>query len=205
MEITIIGTGNMARGIGTRAVAGGHRVNVIGKERPKAEELAAELGEGARVADSVSGDVVVLAVFYPDALQAIGQHGEDIDGKVVVDITNPVNEDYSGLVDRPAGSAAEEIAKAAPEGARVVKAFNTTFAGTLVEGEVSGQPLDVFIASDDEGAKSTVRELVESGGLNAIDAGPLSSARYLEGAGFLHISVQGSLGTGGGSALKVLA
>ncbi|HKF81069.1 MAG TPA: NAD(P)-binding domain-containing protein [Thermoleophilaceae bacterium] len=138
MEVTIIGTGNMARGIGTRAVAGGNRVNLIGEQ---AEELAAELGNGAQAADSVSGDVVVLAVYYPDALEAVRQHGDELEGKVLVDITNPLNEDFTGLVDRPAGSAAQEIAAAAPEGARVVKTFNTTFAGTLVEGEVKGQPL----------------------------------------------------------------
>jgi 8-hydroxy-5-deazaflavin:NADPH oxidoreductase len=139
MEATIIGTGNMAHGIGTRLVAGGHTVNVIGKEREQAEEVAAELGDGARAADSVSGEVVVLAVYFGPALEALKQHGDDLDGKVLVDISNPVNEDYSGLAETPAGSAAQEIASAAPDGARVVKAFNTTFARTLVEGKVSGQ------------------------------------------------------------------
>jgi 8-hydroxy-5-deazaflavin:NADPH oxidoreductase len=204
MEITIIGTGNMARGIGTRAIAGGHTVNVIGKDREQAEEVAAELGDGAQAADSVSGEVVVLAVYYGPALDAIEQHGDALDGKVLVDITNPVKEDFSGVVDLPAGSAAQEIAAAAPAGASVVKAFNTTFAGTLVEGEVNGQQLDVFLASDDEAAKSTVRELVESGGLRVVDAGPLASARYLEAAGFLHMRLQDSLGTGYGSALKIV-
>jgi 8-hydroxy-5-deazaflavin:NADPH oxidoreductase len=203
MEVTIIGTGNMARGIGTRALAGGNQVNLIGKERGRAEELAAELGEGAQAADSASGDVVVLAVYLPDALEAVRQHGDDLEGKALVDITNPLNEDSSGLVERPAGSAAEEIAAAAP-GAHVVKAFNTTFAGTLVEGQVRGEPLDVFLAGDDEDAKAAVRELVEGGGLNAIDAGPLANAHYLEDLGFLHISLQSTLGSGGGSAVKVL-
>jgi hypothetical protein len=205
MEITIIGTGNMARGIGTRAVAGGHTVNVIGRDREAAEKVASELGDGARAADGVSGDVVVLAVYYPDALEAVRQHGSDLVGKVVVDITNPVNDDFSGLVDRPAGSAAEEIANAAPDGARLVKAFNTTFAKTLVEGKVGDQALDVFVAGDDEDAKAKVRELVESSGLNPLDAGPLASAGYLEAAGFLHMGVQEELGSGFASALRVVA
>jgi hypothetical protein len=205
VEITIIGTGNMARGIGTRALAGGHTVNLIGKDREAAEKVASELGDGAGAADAVSGDVVVLAVYYPDALEAVRQHAGDIEGKVLVDITNPVNDDFTGLVDRPAGSAAEEIAKAAPDGARVVKAFNTTFAKTLVVGKVGDQALDGFIAGDDEDGKAKVRELVASSGLNPIDAGPLASASYLEAAGFLHMSVQEDLGSGYASALKVVA
>jgi predicted dinucleotide-binding enzyme len=87
----------------------------------------------------------------------------------------------------------------------VVKAFNTTFAGTLIDGQVAGQPLDVFLAGDDEEAKASVSKLVEDGGLRPIDAGPLRRARELEAAGLLHMSVQGTLGTGFGSALKIVA
>ncbi|MBV9363718.1 MAG: hypothetical protein JOY89_05735, partial [Solirubrobacterales bacterium] len=90
-------------------------------------------------------------------------------------------------------------------GARVVKAFNTTFAGTLVGGEIAGQPLDVFLASDDEDAKNTVRHLVEDGGLRAIDAGPLTRAHELEALGYLHMALQQPLGTGFSSTVKVLA
>ena len=99
---------------------------------------------------------------------------------------------------------AQEIADKVP-GARVVKAFNTTFAGTLAAGEVDGHPLDVFLASDDEEAKATVRRLVEDGGMRPVDVGPLAHARQLEGAGYLHIAVQASLDTGYGSALKIVA
>ena len=85
-----------------------------------------------------------------------------------------------------------------------MKAFNTTFAGTLIDGQVGGQPVDVFLAGDDEEAKATVAKLVEDGGLRPIDAGPLKRARELEAAGLLHMSVQGTLGTGFGSALKIV-
>lgn len=87
----------------------------------------------------------------------------------------------------------------------MVKAFNTTFAGTLVDGEVAGQPLDVFIAGDDADAKETVAELARGGGLNPIDVGPLRRARELERMGFLHMALQDGLGTGYGSAVKVIS
>jgi predicted dinucleotide-binding enzyme len=125
---------------------------------------------------------------------------------VVVDITNPVDwQTFDGLVTPPESSAAEEIQKAAPGGARVVKAFNTTFAGTLVEGQVAGQPLDVFIAGDDRGAKEKVAQLVRDGGLVAIDAGPLRRARQLEGLGFLGMTLQQPLGLNFRSAWKLIS
>ena len=104
-----------------------------------------------------------LAVYYPDAQAAVDQYGDSLSGKVVVDITNPVNDSFDGLVTPPDGSAAQELASRAP-GARVVKAFNTTFAGTLNDGCVAGQPLDVFIAGDDEDAKATVAKLARTAG-----------------------------------------
>lgn len=215
MEVTIIGAGNMGRGIGTRLVAGGNRVRIIDRDPEEARKLAEELAqqaadggdaESAGAGDPLSGDVVVLAVWYGGAQEAIEQYRDQLDGKVVVEISNPVDtESFDGLVTPPDSSAAEELAKQLPEGAKPVKAFNTTFAGTLVEGKVAGQPLDVFIASDDEDAKETVAELARSAGLNPIDAGPLRRARELERLGFLHMAIQEGLGTGYGSAIKVIA
>ena len=153
----------------------------------------------------VSDEVVILAVWYPSSLEAARELGGELEGKVVVDISNPVNQTFDGLATEPGTSAAEELAKAAPAGARVVKAFNTTFAGTLVEGEVAGQPLGVYIAGHDEGAKEIVAQLARDGGLRAIDVGPLERARHLEGLGFLHMMVQQPLGTGFASAVKVIS
>jgi 8-hydroxy-5-deazaflavin:NADPH oxidoreductase len=208
MDVTIIGSGNMAQGIGTRLVAGGHAVTVLGTEAAKAQALATSLGGSAQAGtsgtDPLRGDVVVLAVPYAAAADALAPYADQLGGKVVVDITNPLNETFDGLVTPGDGSGAQEIAAALPEGTRVVKAFNTTFAGTLTAGEVAGQPLDVFVAGDDEEAKATVADLVRSGGLNPIDAGPLARARELEAIGFLHIALQSSLGTGFSSAVKVL-
>ena len=205
MQITIIGTGGMARGIASRTLAGGHDVAFIGTERAKAEALAGELGGSATAADGVVGDVVVLAVPYTAAADILQAHGDDLAGKVIVDITNPVDFSTFEPLTLDAGSAAQEIAGAAPDGANVVKAFNTTFAGTLSEGSVAGQPLDVFIAGDDSDAKATVAELARDGGLNPIDAGPLKRARELEAMGLLHMTLQGSLGTGFSSAIRIIA
>jgi predicted dinucleotide-binding enzyme len=204
MQITIVGTGNMARGIGARALAGGHDVTFVGTDPEKAKALAGELGGSAGAGERVEGDLVVLAVPYTAAADIVREHAGDLAGKVVVDITNPV--DLTTFEPLPVeGSGAQEIAAAAPSGARVVKAFNTTFAGTLVEGKVAGQPLDVFIAGDDEDAKATVSQLVESVGLRPVDAGPLARARELEALGYLHMTIQQPLGTGFGSAVKVIA
>jgi 8-hydroxy-5-deazaflavin:NADPH oxidoreductase len=211
MNVTIIGSGNMARGIGSRLVAGGNGVRILDRDPEKADALAADLRaqDGAEVAvgsfgDPIEDDVVVLAVPY-DAVELMAeQYGPGLSGKVVVDITNPVDwESFDRLVTPPDSSAAEEIEGLIPE-ATVVKAFNTTFAGTLVGGEVGGQPLDVFVASDDSDAKEKVAGLIEAGGLRPVDAGPLRRARQLEGLGFLHMTLQQPLGTGFGSTVKVL-
>jgi 8-hydroxy-5-deazaflavin:NADPH oxidoreductase len=207
MEITIIGTGNMARGIATRALGGGHTVTLLGTERETAQALADDLAGEVRagaLGDPLAGDLVVLAVWYHALDDVIGRYRDQLVDKTVVDITNPVDpQTYAPLIVE-AGSAAQEIAQKAP-GAKVVKAFNTTFAGSLVEGQVGDEPLDVFVASDDDDAKAAVRDLAESGGLRVLDAGPLAYARQLEGAGYLHMAVQPDLGGTYASALKVLA
>jgi predicted dinucleotide-binding enzyme len=207
MDITIIGTGNMARGIATRALAGGHSVTLLGTQTAKSEALAAELSGDVRtgaVGDALTGTVVVPAVWYQTLDDVLGRYGDQLAGKVVVDITNPVDPETFQPLTVPAGSAAQEIAEKAPD-AKVVKAFNTTFAGSLVAGEVDGQPLDVFVASDDAEAKQLVTQLAEDGGLRAVDAGPLAHAHQLEGLGYLHMAIQDGLGTGYGSTIKVLA
>jgi predicted dinucleotide-binding enzyme len=209
MQVTIIGTGNMARGIGSRVLAGGHDLTVVGKDFERAEAVAADIAGAGTVKTAVSGDpieghVVVLAVYYPDALGAAEQYADQLAGKVVVDITNPVNESFDGLVVPPDGSATEELAALAGR-ARWVKAFNTTFAIPLKSGTVAGHKLDVLLAGDDADAKGKVAALARDGGLNPIDVGPLKRARELEAAGLLHMGVQNELGTGFASALTILA
>jgi 8-hydroxy-5-deazaflavin:NADPH oxidoreductase len=146
----------------------------------------------------------VLAVYYSDARAAVEQHADQLAGKVVVDITNPVDENLDGLVVPADGSATQELAGLAPD-ARFVKAFNTTFAGTLTAGGVSGHKLDVLIAGDDDEAKAMVAGLARDGGLNPIDVGPQKRARELEALGLLHMALQNRLGTGFASTVKIIA
>ena len=206
MEITIIGTGNMARGIATRGLAGGHSVTLLGTDSDKAQALADELsGEvsAGEIGDPLAGEVVVLAIWYAAVDDVLGRYGDQLGGKIVVDITNPIDVDAFEPLHLEAGSAAQEIAAKAP-GANVVKAFNTTFAGTLGEGQVAGHPLDVLIAGDAEDAKETVSQIVTDGGLRPIDAGPLRRAREIEALGYLHMAIQQPLGTGFSTTVKVL-
>ncbi|HLO33333.1 MAG TPA: NADPH-dependent F420 reductase [Anaerolineales bacterium] len=214
MKITIVGPGKMGRAIGTRAVAGGHSVTFVGKTlesaKKAAEEVKASAKKGAEVsaADSANvelGDVVVLALWYGTNIEVVKQLGSKLAGKVVVDIANPLNSTYNGLVTPPDSSSAEEVAKAAAPGAKVVKAFNTTYAGTLLARQVAGQPLDVFIAGDDANAKEEVAQLVKDGGMRPVDTGPLSRARQIEGMQLLHITLQNTLGTNWQSAIKILS
>lgn len=207
MKITIIGAGNMGRGIGTRAVAGGHEVEIVDRDPAEAQKLAEELGGSATALEpgaALGGEVVVFALYYPGIKDAVHQYADQLAGKVVVDITNPVNtQTWDSLATSPGSSSAEELQQLVPDGTPVVKAFNTTFAGTLVEGEVAGQQLDVLIAGDDDEAKRKVSQLVSDGGLRPIDVGPLARAQQLEHLGFLHISLQQPLELGFGSGVKL--
>jgi len=214
MNVTIIGAGNMGRGIGHVLMRGGHSVTIVDRDPEEAERLAEELRsaaeggatvEAAEPGAELRGEVVILAVYYPGDLEIARELGDRLAGKVVVDISNPVNQTFDGLATAPGTSAAEEVAASAAAGTRVVKAFNTTFSGTLVEGQVAGQPLDVLIAGDDEGAKETVAQLVRDGGLRAIDVGPLERASHLEGLGFLGMMVQQPLGLNFQSAWKLIS
>lgn len=214
MDITIIGAGNMGCGIGTRLVAGGHSVTFVDVNPEAAEKTAAEVKASAKKGAKVStaslegaklGDVIVLAVAYGTNIQLVKQLGAKLAGKVVIDIANPLNKTFDGLATAPDSSSAEDVARAVASGAKVVKAFNTTFAGTLLAGQVAGQPLDVFIAGDDANSKNKVAQLVKDGGMRAIDTGPLQRARQIEALQFLHIILQGTLGTNWGSAVKIIS
>jgi 8-hydroxy-5-deazaflavin:NADPH oxidoreductase len=208
MKVTIVGAGNMGRGIGTRVVAGGHQVEIVDRDPAEAQQLAEDLGGSATALDPgapFGGEVVVFAVYYPGIKDAVQQYADQLAGKVVVDITNPVIPRLgTASPRRRAAPPPEEIQQLVPQGAVVVKAFNTTFAGTLVAGEVSGQQLDVLIAGDDDNAKQKVSQLVSDGGLRPIDVGLLHRAQQLEQLGFLHMSLQQTLGLNFGSAVKLL-
>lgn len=207
MIVTIVGAGRLAEAISVRVLAGGHLLRVTDSDLGKAEALAASLPATAvaGTAEGIAGaDVVVLALPYPEGRRVAREQGAALSGVAVVDTCNPVDfSTFDSLLTSPGMSAAEEIAEVNPA-ALVVKAFNTTFAAALVAGTVGGQPVDVFLAGDDAGAKSLVAALVRDGGLRPVDTGPLRRARELEAFQLLHMTLQGPLGLDWASAIKLL-
>jgi predicted dinucleotide-binding enzyme len=190
-SISIIGLGNMASALAERALAGGNAVEIIGRDQARAKELAATL-DGATVGTAGTapvGDIVVLAVPYASAAAVVSEYGDALHGKVIIDITNPVSPDFTGFVTPEGSSGAQEIAKAAPAGAQVVKAFNTLFSHVLAAGPAEGRLVDVFIAGDDAQAKTRVSAFIESLGLRPMDIGQLPMARTLENVALLQLGL----------------
>jgi predicted dinucleotide-binding enzyme len=183
-SISIIGAGNMAGAIGTLAITGGNTVEVISRDAAKSAALTKTLGDGATAGKwgaAPVGDIVILAVLFESAVPVVGQYGDALEGKIIVDITNPFNAGADGLAIPADTSVAQMVEKAAPASAHVVKAFNTIFRDVLA----AGGPLDVFMAGDDAHAKASVSAFIESLGLRPRDAGDLGMAHWLEGAGVL--------------------
>ena len=188
-SITIIGTGNMARIIGTLAVAGGNTVEVMGRDQSKADDLANALG-GATTGTwgaVPAGDIVITALLYNGVVPVVAEYGDALAGKVIVDISNPFNATFDGLAHSEETSIAQEVAKVAPAGADVVKAFNTIFRNVLE----NGRP-DVFIAGDNVQDKAGVAAFIESLGLRPVDVGGLKMAHWLEGMGLVTVSLAGN-------------
>jgi predicted dinucleotide-binding enzyme len=187
-SISIIGTGNMASAFAAVALKSGSAVEVVGRDAAKAAALADSLGPGATAGawgEAPTGDLVVLAVPFASAVPVAEAFGEALAGKVIVDITNPFNPTGTGLAFPEGTSVAQLVADATPASTHVVKAFNTLFRPVLS----SGRPVDVFMAGDDEQAKTTVATFITSLGLRPRDAGDLGMAHWLEGAGLLSVAV----------------
>jgi 8-hydroxy-5-deazaflavin:NADPH oxidoreductase len=173
-HVTILGTGNMGQALAGVVAAGGSTVELLG---------SADSGT------PVTGEIVILAVPYPAVAEVLATRGASLAGKVVVDITNPLDfQTFDSLTVAADSSATAEIAAALPD-STVLKAFNTTFAATLASGTVGPVPTTVLIAGDDVEAKARLAGIVTAGGLRAIDAGALSRARELEAIGFLQITL----------------
>ena len=203
MNITILGAGNMGSAFVKQFTRAGHQVRVTARTPGKAQAVAAAYPgaiasqPGEAIDDS---SVVIVATGYADAVPALQSLGS-LAGKVVIDVTNPLSDDYMSLTIGHVTSAAEEIAKALPD-AEVVKAFNAVFADVLADGPAFsfGQTVPVFVASDSERAKQTAKVLVQSIGFKAVDAGPLKNARYLEPLAGLNIYL--GYGAGHGTAIS---
>ncbi len=191
MNISIIGTGNMGSSLGALFAQAGHAV-IFGSRQPEGA------GQVSIVEALEQGEVVVLALPYPAAVELAEQSATQnvLQGKVVLDISNPLAPDFMSLTVGHTTSAGEEIAKRLP-GARVVKAFNTIFADVL-KARVAGEavPVTVFVAGDDAAARATAQSLAQEIGFTTVDAGPLSNARYLESVTELTIQLAYGLGHG---------
>jgi predicted dinucleotide-binding enzyme len=186
--ISIIGAGTMATAIAGRIAKAGHTIEVVNHDPAKARALADKLRSGATTGSygaAPAGDIVILAVPYSSAASVTADFGEALDGKVIVDIANPVAPDLSGLVTPQGSSGAQETAKGLPAGAHVVKAFNTIFGHVLAK----GGPLDAFIAADNAEAKARVSTFLESLGLRPLDVGDLHMAHTLEALGLMMIGL----------------
>src|ERR1700709_638520 len=186
-SITFIGTGNMARTIGTLAIAGGNTVEIMGRNQAKASDLAEALGGGATTGEwgaVPAGDIVITALLYDGVVPVVAEYGDALAGKVIVDISNPFNATFDGLAHGEETSIAQEVATVAPADATVVKAFNTIFRGVLEK----GRP-DVFIAGDGAQAKASVNAFIESIGLRPLDVGGLRMAHWLEGMGLVTVGL----------------
>jgi 8-hydroxy-5-deazaflavin:NADPH oxidoreductase len=174
-NVTIFGDGNMGSAIADVLTAGGATVDHI---------TTADNGAG-----TVSGDIVILAVPYPALASIVRTYGHQLAGKIVVDITNPVNfQTFDSLTVPPDSSAAAELAAALPS-SKVLKAFNTNLAPTLTAKTVGPNPTTVLIAGDDAEAKADLAAAVTSGGVQTVDAGSLRRARELEAQGFLQVGL----------------
>lgn len=203
--ITVIGTGNMGQAIAGIAAKGGASVQILGRDLEKAGSAAAPLRASAGVVgDPITGEIVIAAVPYPALAELVETYGGQLAGKIVVDITNPLDfTTFDALVVPADSSAAAELAAALP-GARVIKAFNTNFAATLVGGELGGEPTTVQLAGDDDAAKKALADVIVAAGLRAVDAGTLKRARELEALGFLQLvlAAREQIGWTGGFAVR---
>lgn len=192
MKVAIIGAGNVGKALATSITNAGHDVTIAAKNSGNARAAADEIGTSS--ADSsaaavIGADVVILAVPYAAGAQVADDIRDGVAGKTIIDVTNPLTPDYSGLATTDT-SAAEELQLRLPD-ARVVKAFNTIFAGNQAN---PTRQIDGYIAADDPKAKQEVMSLVESMGFTALDVGPLSSARYLEGMAYVNIGLNAQNG-----------
>lgn len=192
MKIAIIGSGNVGGAIATAANNTGHEVTIADLEGTDTlAVLGNELGAATTnsnvdaVADS---DIIVLAVPFGAVEEVIAGIADHVGDKIVLDVTNPLKADLSGLQTDGGTSGAELVQQQLPE-ARVVKAFNTVLAANQATPSVDGVQLDGFVAGDDADAKKHVLHLLEEIGFRPVDVGPLSTARYLEGMAFLNISL----------------
>lgn len=197
MKIAFLGGGNFGGNLAGLLAAAGHDV-VVGLR----DVTHARLGASYRVASledaAAHGDVVVIAILYQACADTLPPLAPLLAGKIVVDATNALQDDWSPLPLGAEASAAETLRHLLP-GARLVKAFNTVFADIMTPDRLvrGGQPVTAFIAGDDAQANAVVADMAASAGFSPITTGPLSNARYLEA--MAHLNIQIAVRQGGGT------
>ena len=182
--ISIIGSGNMATAIGTRATKHGHTIELMSRNTAKAQALANQIGNGATVGTfgaRPAGDIVIVAVLYAGAVEVVAHYGDALAGKILIDITNPFNAGATGIVTTDGNSVSQQIAAAAPEGTQVIKAFNSIFSGVIAD----DKPLDVFFAGGDTDAKGSFATFLQSLDMRPLDVGGIEMTYVLEWTGIL--------------------
>lgn len=187
-KIAIIGSGNVGKALRQ------------GLERTGYEVRAA--GRGQVTETAAWAEIIILAVPFAAITDVARELQTATQGKPVIDVTNALTPDMQ-LAIGFSTSGAEELQKTLPR-ARVIKAFNTIFAQHMSRGSVAGQQLSVFAAGDDEAARKAVLELGKALGFDAIDAGPLKNARYLEALAYLNIQLGYVLGNGPDIGFKLI-
>ncbi len=208
MNIAIIGAGNMGSGLGKIWSENGHRITFsfsrdMGRLRTLAGSVSNARAETPAEAVKLS-EVVLLSVRWPNVEEAIKAAGS-LKGKIMIDCTNPIKPDLSGLEIGHSTSAAEEIARLAV-GAKIVKAFNTAFAEIYHSGSrlFGTRMLSMFYCGDDAGAKAAVAQLIKDVGFEPVDCGPLTVARYLEPLALLMAHLGYVQGMGGRIGLSLI-
>ncbi|WEV63657.1 NAD(P)-binding domain-containing protein [Bifidobacterium sp. ESL0732] len=200
--VTVFGAGNIGSGVAGLAVKAGADVQVINRDKAKAEAIGGV--KAAAWGEPITGDIVVLALPQAAEASVVADYGEQLAGKTVVDPSNPVDFNTMDLaLPNGADSAAEDLAAKLPD-SNVVKAFNTTFAATLASGTIDGKPVTVMAASDSSEAKTALKSLVEAAGLRFVDVGALKRASYMEAFGALQMVVAMGGGTPWTGGFKVV-
>jgi predicted dinucleotide-binding enzyme len=192
MQIAIIGTGHVGQALGASLVRAGHNVKLAARDAAKAQRVAQDIGVSAAPDAATaleSADVAILAVPFGSIEQVADEIRSGVAGKTVIDVTNPLKADYSGLANEGGPSAAEQLAELLPE-ARVVKAFNTLFGAVQADPGTLGTTVDALYATSDDVARATVAELITSLGLRPVNAGPLEAARQMEALAWLNMRMQ---------------
>lgn len=208
MRIAVLGTGRVGKVLGTRWAEKGHQVT-YGSRDPgsdRARQLIDQSGgkvSVAPIAHAVSHAEVVLGAIPYDACEDTLKSLGDLKGRILIDCSNPLLPDLSGLYVGHTISAAEQVAEWAL-GSRVVKAFNTVSSATMANPRYESQSATLFYCGDDPSAKEAVRQLASDLDFDPVDAGPLSIARYLEPLAMLYIHLAIKQGWGSNSAFRIM-